>query len=61
MEKTPDIDCARGHTGGKGKRPKKFVQQLVNEPQVKHQECSSSTAIVLICAEIYALANGAEF
>jgi lipid-binding SYLF domain-containing protein len=45
----------------RAKRPKKFVQQLVNEPQVKHQECSSSTAIVLICAEIYALANRTEF
>ena len=31
------------------------------EPQVKNQECSSSTAIVVICAEIYALANRTEF
>jgi hypothetical protein len=51
IEKTPDIDGSCGHTGCKGKGRKELVQQLVNEPQIKNQECSSSTAIVLICAD----------
>jgi hypothetical protein len=49
-----------GTPAARAKGRKKFVQQLVNEPQVKNQECSSSTAIVLICTEIYTLADRAK-
>ena len=35
----------------RAKGRKNFVQHLVNELQVKNQECSSSTAIVLICTD----------
>ena len=45
------IPMVRADTpAARANRPKKFVQQLVNEPQVKHQIPSSPTIFVLICA-----------
>jgi hypothetical protein len=44
----------------RAKGRKKFVQQLVNDPQVKNQECSLSTAIVLICADDLHLAGPSQ-